>query len=130
MAKRDEEYKLNKAVSDYLKFQYPKVIYHVDYAGLNLSKSQAGKMKAIQGGRGYPDVLICEPSNGYHGLFLELKATNIYKKSGELLKDKHLYEQRDMMEKLRNKGYSAMFSVGFDDTKKNIDDYLTPTKQH
>jgi len=120
----NKEYDLSRQVANYLKYQYPKVIFHFDYAGLNLSKAQAGRMKAIQGGRGFPDLMILQPTDEYHGLFIELKAASIFKKDGTIKKDTHLQEQRDMLCDLTQRGYYATFGCGFEDCKKIIDEYL------
>lgn len=123
--RNDREYQLCSAISKYLRYQYPGVIFHYDYAGLNLSKSQSGKMKAIQGLRGFPDLFIAEPRHPYKGLFLELKAdgAKLLKQDGSYATP-HLQEQSEMLYKLRLKGYWATFAVGFDQCKNEIDSYL------
>ncbi len=125
MARDNPEYRLYKSIALYLKLQYPHVLYHFDQAGLNLSKAQAGQMKAIQGGRGYPDLFIIESRDIYHGAFFELKpeGTKLLKQNGEY-RTPHLKEQSDMLFTLSEGGYYAVFSVGFDETKKEIDEYL------
>ena len=62
----------------------------------------------------------------YYGLFIELKkeGTRIFKKDGTLVADEHIREQFDMLEDLRRRGYAAEFGIGFENTKKIIDDYL------
>lgn len=119
------EYELSKAVSTYLKLQYPDVIFRFDMAGLNLSKAQAGMNKVIQRGTGYPDLFIAEPRDGHHGLFIELKkeGTKLYNKNYQY-KSEHLIAQAEMIEALKAKGYWAAFGVGFDDCKYLIDAYL------
>lgn len=61
-----------------------------------------------------------------YGLFIELKreGTRIFKKDGRLVADEHIREQFDMLAELRNRGYVAEFGIGFEGTKKLIDDYL------
>jgi hypothetical protein len=132
--RNDKEYQLSKAIATYLKYQYPGVLYHFDYAGLGLSKAQSGKMKAIQGDRGYPDLFIIKVSyknpdthSGiYHGLFIELKADGekIYKMDGKTPVSEHITEQIKMIERLNKEGYYASFAIGLDNTKKLIDWYL------
>ena len=124
------EYQLSKQIAYYLKYQYPKVMFRFDMAGNNLSKAAAGKNKVLQKGKGWPDLFISEAresqKNGiYHGLFIELKAegTRLYKKDGEPADD-HIKEQLSNLLHLRTKGYAVSFGVGFDHTKKIIDDYL------
>lgn len=121
----NKEYQLYRAVAAYLRMQYPNVIYHFDLTGVNLSKAQAGMTKAIQCGSGYPDLFIAEPRNGYHGLFLELKAegTRLFNRKCELA-SQHLKQQSRVLHALRSKGYDAWFAVGFDEAKELIDKYL------
>ena len=125
MRNDNPEYRLYQGIALYLKLQYPKVLYHFDPTGLNLSKAQAGMLKGIQRDRGYPDLFIIEPRKGYHGMFLELKpeGTRIIKVNG-VPANPHIKEQADYIMGLHNLGYSANFAVGFDDAKKKIDEYL------
>ena len=131
------ELELQAQVADYLRLQYPEVLFHSDFgSGIKLTKGQAVKQKRLQGGRrAWPDMFIAEPaqrSQEYpdacykHGLFLELKrpGVKIYKKNGDLVTNEHIREQAGVLEMLRNRGYSAEFAVGFDEAKKIIDEYL------
>ena len=124
--RNDREYQICKAISTYLKFQYPNVIFHFDYAGLHLTKAQAGKMKEIQGGKGWPDLFIAEPKHNYHGLFLEIKKENerLYKKVSRIPITEHIQYQINQIITLNKKNYCACFAIGFDEAKKIIDGYL------
>ena len=123
--KASPEYDLYKAVATYLRLQYPYVLYHFDPTGLSLTKTQAGKLKAIQGGSGYPDLFIMEPKGRYHGLFIEIKpeGTRLRKKNGEPASD-HIFTQFTYCNELRKKGYHATVCVGYDEIKKIIDKYM------
>lgn len=121
------EQRLHKQVSDYIKHQYPKVIFNSDMAGsVKLTIGQAKKIADLRSSRGFPDIAIYEPRANYCGLLIELKTlqNNPFKKDGQLKKDQHLQEQHDMIERLNEKGYKACFGVGFDNTKKIIDHYM------
>lgn len=127
---KDKEYQIYLSISKYLKLQYPKVVFRFDMAGNNLSIAAANKNKAIQGGRGWADLFIAEPRkdiNGfiYHGLFIEVKktGTKIHKKDMTCTTP-HIAEQKEMLLKLRERGYFADFGIGFDDCKRVIDNYL------
>lgn len=124
----NREYQICSNIAYYLRLQYPHVLYHFDYAGLNLSKAQAGRMKAIQGGKGYPDLFIIEPSKDgkYHGLFLEIKTedTTVIKRDGDFVADSHIREQALFLDALRERGYMAVFGIGFDACMAIIDKYL------
>jgi hypothetical protein len=121
------EYQLYKQLSTYLKYQYPKVLFRFDMAGLNLSKAQAGMNKAIQKGKGYPDLFIAQRSfqGEYLGLFIELKpeGTKLYKLNGEPATP-HIQEQSDYLLELDKRGYAVAFGIGFESTIKIIDNYL------
>jgi hypothetical protein len=108
-----------------MKLQYPNVLYHFDLSGLNLSIAQAGMSKAIQCGRGYPDLFVCESRGGWHGLFIEIKkeGQKIMKKDGSYITP-HIEEQAETLSRLRGKQYKAHFGIGFDECKSLIDQYL------
>ena len=126
------ELELQMQVADYLRLQYPGVLFHSDVgSGIKLTMGQAIKQKRLQGGRrAWPDMLIAEARSledkCYHGLFIELKkeGTRIFKKDGTLVSDAHICEQFDMIEQLRRSGYMAEFACGFGEAKKIIDGYL------
>lgn len=143
------ELELQAQVADYLRLQYPDVLFHSDFgSGIKLTPGQAVKQKRLQGGRrSWPDMFIAEPKNvkaeckvitdgdaieeahfleQKYGLFIELKRPDvkIYKKNGELVSNEHIREQARMLEELRRRDYMAEFAVGFDEAKKIIDEYL------
>lgn len=124
-------------VADYLRLQYPDVIFHSDFgSGIKLSMGQARKQKRLNGGRrSYPDMFIAEPKLvqtkdgmpfAWHGLFIELKkdGTRILKKDGTYVADEHIREQAKMLQALQRRGYQAYFAVGFEQAKEIIDKYL------
>jgi hypothetical protein len=123
--RNNREYQICKDIALYLRLQYPKVLFHFDLAGLNLSRAQAGMMKSIQGGRGWPDLFIAEPRSIFKGLFLEIKAegTKLYKKD-TYPTTPHLAEQEHCLFALDDNEYCAKFAVGFDEAKELIDGYL------
>ena len=127
---------LQQQVADYLRLQYPKVLFHSDFgSGIKLTMGQAVKQKRQNGGRrAWPDMFIAEPVprcvNGswkyeWHGLFIELKkeGTRLKKKNGEWATP-HIAEQNKVLDQLEEKGYMAEFAVGFNQAKEVIDNYL------
>ena len=136
-----KEAEIQQQVADYLRLQYPKVIFHSDFgSGIKLTMGQAVKQKRLNGGRrAWPDMFIAEPKevredidilsyriiDKYYGLFIELKkdGTRLKKKSGEWASE-HIAEQAAMLSDLQHKGYFADFAIGFDQAKRLIDDYL------
>lgn len=88
--KFDSEENLQVMVADYLRLQYPNILFHSDFgSGIKLTIGQAAKQKRQNGGRrAWPDMFIARHKmlpvaneyapNGYDvrcfgGLFLELK---------------------------------------------------------
>lgn len=128
------ELELQAQVADYIRLQYPDVIFHSDFgSGIKLTMGQAIKQKRLNGGRrAWPDMLLAEPKSGYHALFIELKreGVRIFKQDGKLVSDEHIREQFDMLADLRQRGYAAEFGIGFEGTKKLIDDYMKGKYAH
>ena len=124
--RENKEYALSKAVATYLRLQHPHVLFHFDLAGLNLSKAQAGMTKALNS-RGWPDLIICEPSKTgkYKALFIELKAegTKLFNRSGGPKTD-HISEQGNIIERLNDRGFYADFGVGLDACIRLIENYF------
>lgn len=126
-----KESDLQIMVADYLRLQYPDVLFHSDFgSGIKLTIGQAAKQKRQNGGRrAWPDMFIAEPMevNGriYNGLFVELKkeGTRLTKKNGEYA-SQHIAEQSEVLERLNFRGYKATFAIGFEEAKEIIDDYL------
>lgn len=71
--------------------------------------------------------MVFEPRFQFHGLALELKAVGakVYKRTGGLYADPHLAEQAAYHERLRAKGYLALFGIGFDECAGILSEYLT-----
>lgn len=138
----NREYTICKAIAIYMRLKYPNVLYRFDMAGLNLSITQAGMNKAIQYGKGWPDLFIAEPKEVteeigestivtyYNGLFIEVKkeGTNLWKAKGGPASD-HIKEQIDCLNELEAMGYKADFGIGLDDCIQMIDKYLTAVKK-
>lgn len=80
--KYNSETNLQIQVADYLRLQYPDVMFHSDFgSGIKLTIGQAAKQKRQNGGRrAWPDMFIAEPSYeeieiwkdiaGYEGLYM------------------------------------------------------------
>jgi hypothetical protein len=122
-----KEAQIHSAICDYLRLQYPSVIFTSEAGGIYTNITQARLIKRTRSSVGIPDLMIFEPKAEYCGLFLEIKAdgTNIYKKNGEFVKNEHLNNQREVIQKLINKGYACFFVIGFDNAKQIIDHYMS-----
>lgn len=107
------EYNLQCAVVDYLNVKYPHVLYHSSLDGVKLHAGTARKVKRIQKCRGWPDLIILEPSLNYKALALEIKTdwSQIFKKNGALKASaaNHHIEQAAILSKLESLGYWADF---------------------
>ena len=113
------------AIAKFMAIKYPSVVWRFDFsAGMKMSLGQAKKHKGMNPHRGYPDLFICECRGEYGGLFLEIKKTKVHKLDGQLLSDKHLHEQSEMLIHLESAGYLAKFAVGLDECIRMIDAYL------
>ncbi|HTJ53747.1 MAG TPA: hypothetical protein VL443_30035 [Cyclobacteriaceae bacterium] len=119
-----KEESLQIAVSNYLRLQYPNVIFTAESSGLKLTIGQAVKAKKLRSSRGLPDMIILEPRGNYKGLCIELKTVSPYRKDGKLKTDQHLQEQEELLTRLNAKGYGALFATGFDKAKTIIDEYM------
>jgi len=119
------EENLQIAVCNYLRLQYPNILFNSDLSGIKLTMGQAVKAKKLRSSKGFPDLVIYEPRGRYCGLFIELKreGERITNKKGELISYR-LKEQDEIIQKLNLKGYLACFAIGFDEAKKIIDMYL------
>lgn len=141
MIKKEET--LHLKVCDYLRKNYPDVLFRTDFSsGMKMAPWQAAKHKKFQKSRAWPDLFIAESgvvkfkegnliiNLRKNGMFLELKADGIklYKKDGTLRKNKHIEEQAEMLEKLRNENYYAEFAIGYEDAIEQIREYLGKPK--
>lgn len=123
-----KEANVHQQVVNYLKLQYPKVIFRTDFAaGVKMSMGQSIKHAKLQHSSGFPDLFIAMPNKHYHGLFIELKkdGVTVFKKDGTIRKNEHLEKQNEVHQSLNSVGYFATFAIGFDEAKKIINEYLT-----
>lgn len=131
MLMRKTEENLHLKICDYLRKNYPDVLFRTDFSsGMKMSPGQAAKHKKFQKSRAWPDLFIAESNNFASGLFLEIKAENVivFKRNGEIRKNKHLIEQDKMLKELRKKGYRARFAIGYNQAIFEIQEYLGEPK--
>ena len=127
MAKREESIQI--AVCNYLKSDYPDVIFTCDLSsGMKLTIGQAVKAQKMRSGRGLPDIMILEPRGEgefrYCGLMIELKSEKAGNKNGTVKQTDHVREQAEVLKALEKRGYMARFAIGFSEAKTIIDFYL------
>ncbi len=121
------EYAVCKKIAEFLRKNYPDVLYHWDYTGLGLTKAQAGMAKEIQHRqKGFPDLQILEKRGIFIGCFLEIKKEGavLFKKNGDYATD-HIQRQYEMALILRSKGYFAEVAIGYEAAVTFIKEYLS-----
>jgi len=122
------ERRLQLQVCEYLKTQYPKVIFWANDSGERKPMGLAVLGKRMRSVSKLPDMWISEARGGYHGLYIELKADSPYKKgSVELRKNEHNEAQSEMLEKLEAKGYRACFAWSLEMAIEIIKIYMNQT---
>ncbi len=131
MLMRKTEENLHLKICDYLRKNYPDVLFRTDFSsGMKMSPGQAAKHKKFQKSRAWPDLFIAESNTLASGLFLEIKAENVivFNKNGKVRQNKHLIEQDKMLKELRSKGYRARFVIGYEQAIFEIQQYLGEPK--
>ena len=123
-----------KAVIDYLNLKYPDVLKTISPQGMRLTMFQGLKFKMLGYEEGTCDILIFEPRDNYHGLFIEMKAPsrNYLTKKGVLMLSSHgvLSErQKIFIERANSKNYRAICCIGSDEAIKIIDEYFRGEKR-
>jgi len=121
---KKQEESLHKAVCNFLKLQFPDLIFTSESGGIRLTMGQAVKAKSLRSESKLPDLLVMEPRGGYSGLFIEIKKESVWLRDGSLSKDKHVQAQGKVLDRLKNKGYYAVFGCGIDGTMSIINTYM------
>lgn len=65
-----EETKIQEAIVNWLRIQYPDVLMTISPTGMKLSIYAGARLKRLGYLRGTPDLFILYASNSYHGLLL------------------------------------------------------------
>lgn len=110
------EHDIQVQLFKWLRVTHPKV-EQVAYAVPNAGKRsvRAGMYYKAEGLKsGVPDICIPVSSQGFNGLYIELKTE----------KGKATDNQREWLEKLTAQGYMAVLCKGFEAARTTIDDYL------
>ena len=85
------------------------------------------KLQKIQlDNEAWPDLFISESRGGFYGLYLELKKdrNEVFNKNGSMSKANQIVKQSKTLQKLREKGYMAVFSWGINYSLDVIANYL------
>lgn len=89
------------------------LLHHIPNGGLR-SKSEAKRLKAAGVKAGVPDLCLPVARQGYHGLYIELKAG----------KGKATASQKQWLDALNAQGYKAIICYGWIEAAKVIIDYM------
>ena len=119
------EYNLHKSVANYIKMQYPNVVFNSDPSGIKLTIGQAVKMLKLKSNHKQLDVVILKSNMEYSGLVIELKEKSPFLKNGELSNLKHIQTQNETLKILNKQGYYSCFAWNFDMCKNIIDNYMS-----
>lgn len=118
---------LHQQVCDYLKLQYPNVIFFSDASGMRVTQGLRMELKRKRC-KNYkiPDLIILCPNDKYNGLIIELKrgSENPFKKDGSLKAGEHIEEQFKSILELSRLGYYACFAYEFHNCQDIIDKYF------
>lgn len=120
------EKRVHRAIVEYIRLQYPKVMFNTDMSGIRLTIGQAKQAKKLRNPEtGWPDIFISEPRGRFNGLYIEVKddEASVYKKNGSPA-NKHITNQLEVVFNLNNRGYDAYLCIGFDEAKEVIDHYI------
>lgn len=99
----------------WFRYQYPHLLLFSIPNGGWRRKSTAGKLKAEGATPGVPDLLLAHPSNGYHGLWIEMKNG----KKG-VLSD----SQKKIIKQLEAEGYKVVIARTFEEFQTHARAYL------
>jgi len=126
----NQEDRIHTALCRYIAHQYPRALFNTDLSGIRLPMSLARKAARLRSSRAYPDLVIYESRGNFSALFIEIKSpgTKIWLKDGSLTKNKHIREQAEMLQALRNRGFLSSFAVGLDEAITLVDWYLDFSK--
>lgn len=89
-------------------------VFHIPNGG-SRNKYEAANLKEQGVSAGVPDLCFPVARNGFHGLYIEMKAG----------KNKTTPAQEKWLELLNDNGYQAVVCRGFDEAKTVIDRYFS-----
>jgi hypothetical protein len=119
---KHNETKEHRLVCKHILKYHPSVFYQSDYFSFLSYKSRLslGVMRKT----GSPDLFIAKRNPYHNGLYIEMKAngTKLFNRNGTLKST--MKPQSEVLLKLRNEGFAALFCVGANDAIFAIEQYL------
>ena len=127
-SKNESELELQIRVVNYLQTTYPSALFNGAQILSSIplrNKGFAKRAKQAGNTKGWPDLCISEPRNGFSGLFIELKSetARVYRKDGTAASE-HIALQIETINELKARGYEAVLCVGFEAARQAIDEYF------
>lgn len=108
------EHQIQVACINWFRLQYPKYMIYAIPNGGERNKVVAARLTAEGVLKGVPDLHIPAAKQGFHGLYIEMKAGT----------NKPKPHQITVMEKLSNEGYKCAVCWTFDQFKAVVDNYF------
>ena len=112
--KEQDEFHIQCDLAEYIRRQYPNLLWSATCGGMRVSVGVAVKNKRAGYQKGCADILIFKSNNLYHGLHIEMKA-----KEGVMSPEQRLWEIR-----ATENGYLYRVAYDFDSAKAFIDSYI------
>ena len=109
------EHELQVACVRWFRYQYNGLLLMSIPNGGWRKKTTAGKLKAEGAMAGVPDLFLAHPSNGYHGLWIEMKNG----KKGRLSDN-----QKTIIPQLEKEGYKVAVARTFEEFQSHVRAYL------
>ena len=118
---------IHRQVCAFLKYQYPHVVFTSDMSGMRVTIGLRVEMQSKRSDKfKIPDLIILHPSNGSHGLLIEIKKSrsDVYTKDGKFKTSEHIKMQKKTLDTLNARGYLAVFGCGFEECRDIIKKYF------
>lgn len=91
-----------------------RLLLHHSPNGGKRSAIEAARFKAMGTRKGFPDLILALPCNGYHGAFFELKS-----EKGKTTKEQEVY-----LAVLKKQGYKTFVTRSYEDFDKQLKEYF------
>ena len=111
---KTSEHEIQVSCINWFRLVYPKYLIYAIPNGSQRNIIVATKLKAEGVTSGIPDLHVPIAKNGYHGLYVEMKAG----------KNKPTGNQLTIMDKLRNEGYKCVVCYSLDEFMQEVKDYF------
>lgn len=124
----ETEAMVQRSLVKWFRLQYNQHKNHIIRIGNEGVRSIAGHQAAKGQGLvlGASDLFIACPSNGFHGLWLELKRKD-YRITPS--NKKHCDRQIAFLDDMKKAGYDGYMAFGFDESKAIIEMYMKPARR-